>query len=78
VAGGIPNADRHAVVRGSIDWLVVRPDGAVVVVELKTGRPHDWHRAQLEVYVEAARALFPGAAVEGRMLYAAGPEERGN
>ena len=74
-AGRTPHADANAIVRGSIDWLVLRPDGGVCVVEIKTGRAHDWHRAQLAVYVDAARALFPGADVEGRILYAMSPDE---
>ena len=34
--------------------------------EFKTGRPHPEHEQQLAIYVEAARALFPGARVAGR------------
>jgi hypothetical protein len=42
----------------------------VAVVEIKTGRPLAWHEAQLQWYVAAARALFPGERVEGMVLYA--------
>ncbi len=57
------------VVRGSIDCLAILPDGRVRVVELKTGRPQAWHRAQLDTYSRAARALFPHAVVEGQLVY---------
>ncbi|HJR58422.1 MAG TPA: UvrD-helicase domain-containing protein [Vicinamibacterales bacterium] len=59
-----------AVVRGTIDCLAIVPDGSITVVELKTGGRRDAHQRQLEVYVRAARALFPGARVEGRLIYA--------
>ena len=57
------------IVRGTIDCLTRWPDGRLTVFELKTGRvqPHD-HR-QLALYVDAARALFPDAAVDGRVIY---------
>jgi ATP-dependent helicase/nuclease subunit A len=58
------------VVRGSIDCLATLPDGRVRVVELKTGRPQSWHQAQIDTYVRAARALFPGVRVEGQLVYA--------
>ncbi len=58
------------VVRGSIDCLATLPDGRVRVVELKTGRPQSWHEAQIDTYVRAARALFPGVPVEGQLVYA--------
>jgi ATP-dependent helicase/nuclease subunit A len=58
------------VVRGRIDCLLQRDTGVVEVVELKTGRNDAAHREQLDLYVQAARALFPGAPVEGRLIYA--------
>ncbi len=57
------------VLRGAIDCLIQKDDGSVVVVEFKTGRPQSSHQQQLDVYVEAARALFPRASVEGRLIY---------
>ena len=63
------DAGSHLIVRGTIDALVRQADGAVVVVEFKTGAPHVDHHEQLEMYVEAARAMFPGAAVTGRLIY---------
>jgi ATP-dependent exoDNAse (exonuclease V) beta subunit len=60
---------RPVVVRGSIDCLARRPGGTITVLELKTGRRHDWHQHQLELYVRAAGSLFPGLAVDGRLVY---------
>ncbi|HEX7486875.1 MAG TPA: UvrD-helicase domain-containing protein [Vicinamibacterales bacterium] len=62
------------VVRGSIDCLAQRRDGTVTVLELKTGRRQPWHDVQLAVYVRAARSLFPGLSVEGRLIYSDLPE----
>jgi ATP-dependent exoDNAse (exonuclease V) beta subunit len=64
--------DRAAgvIVRGVIDCLVTRPDGSLVVIELKTGRPRPEDRAQLETYVSAARALNPGGDATGLLVYA--------
>jgi ATP-dependent helicase/nuclease subunit A len=62
--------------RGTIDCLVSRapapgaPPADVTVVEFKTGRKRPEHQAQLDAYVAAARALFPGADVSGRLIYA--------
>jgi ATP-dependent exoDNAse (exonuclease V) beta subunit len=56
------------ILRGAIDCLIVRPDG-VTVVEFKTGTRRAAHQRQLDVYLEAARLLFP-TPVEGRLIYA--------
>jgi ATP-dependent exoDNAse (exonuclease V) beta subunit len=66
--GGGPTGP-PVVIRGSIDCLARRPDGTVTVLELKTGRRRDWHQHQLDLYVRATRCLFPGVAVEGRLVY---------
>jgi ATP-dependent exoDNAse (exonuclease V) beta subunit len=58
------------VLRGTIDCLVQRPDGSVTVVEFKSGRRRPSHQRQLAIYVDAARTLFPGAAVDGLIVYA--------
>jgi ATP-dependent exoDNAse (exonuclease V) beta subunit len=57
------------VLRGTIDCLVRRPDGSIVVLEFKTGARSPAHDAQLAVYLEAAAGLFPDAAVTGRVVY---------
>ena len=63
-------ADRPMrVLRGTIDCLIRQPDGSIVVLEFKTGRPSPAHRTQLDVYMKAAKTLFPGSRVTGRILY---------
>jgi ATP-dependent exoDNAse (exonuclease V) beta subunit len=57
------------ILRGTIDCLIQRDDGSIVVVEFKSGSPQGFHQKQIDLYVEAARALFPQAAVEGRLIY---------
>ena len=69
-AAASPAAGRPAVLRGAIDCLARDPDGRVTVLEFKTGAPHPDHRRQLDAYVAAARAMFPEAAVVGRLVYA--------
>ena len=69
-AAASPAAGRPAVLRGAIDCLARGPDGRVTVLEFKTGAPHPDHRRQLDAYVAAARAMFPEAAVVGRLVYA--------
>jgi len=49
--------------------VLKRTNGAIEVLEVKTGRPTAAHERQLEIYVAAARALFPDAAVDGRLIY---------
>ncbi|MCX6549646.1 MAG: PD-(D/E)XK nuclease family protein [Acidobacteria bacterium] len=66
--GGGPDGD-DVVLRGVIDCVVQRPSGDVMVLDVKTGAERDADTQQLAAYVEAARALFPGAAVEGRLVY---------
>ena len=58
-----------AVLRGSIDCLVQQENGAIVLLEFKTGKRRPVHQRQLDVYLEAARRLFPEAVVEGRLVY---------
>ena len=60
------------ILRGTFDCLVRRRDGGVTVLELKTGAraPEPEHEQQLAAYLTAARALFPGKAVDGKLVYA--------
>ena len=68
--GGDPGgAGGPVFVRGAIDCLRRWPDGRVTVIEVKTGAPRPEHEAQLALYLEAARALFRGRRVDGRLLY---------
>ena len=62
-------ADRGVVVRGVIDCLIRKCDGSVTVVEFKTGSPRELDRIQLELYVRAARSMFPDVPVDGRLVY---------
>ena len=60
----------QTILRGTFDCLVKRRDGGVTVLELKTGKPAPEHEQQLSTYLTAARALFPGTPVEGKLVYA--------
>ena len=57
------------IVRGTIDCVRRWSDGRLTVFELKTGRVQSHHEPQLALYVDAVRALFPDAAVDGKVLY---------
>jgi ATP-dependent exoDNAse (exonuclease V) beta subunit len=57
------------IVRGVIDCLACAPSGEVVVIDFKTGAPRETDGRQLDVYIEAARGLFPGAPVRGVLVY---------
>jgi ATP-dependent exoDNAse (exonuclease V) beta subunit len=61
------------VLRGAIDCLIRTDDGSVVVVEFKSGTPRPAHQRQLDLYIKAARALFPEADVSGRLIYPDNP-----
>jgi ATP-dependent helicase/nuclease subunit A len=60
---------RRIIVRGTIDTVVRLRDGQHVVIEFKTGRRMPEHGAQLAVYLDAARAMFPDAPVHGLLVY---------
>ncbi|MGH9460295.1 MAG: PD-(D/E)XK nuclease family protein, partial [Vicinamibacteria bacterium] len=59
------------ILRGAIDSLLLR-DRRVVVIDFKTGGHRAEHRLQIELYLEAARDLFPAHDVEGVVFYARG------
>ena len=59
-----------SIVRGSIDLMTRTASGVVTVIEFKTGQKLPQHDQQLEIYLQAARALYPDATVEGRIIYA--------
>ena len=61
--------DQAVILRGTIDCIVQQDDGSFVIVEFKTGRPHPSHQRQLELYVDAATMLYPGAPISGRLVY---------
>ena len=58
------------VIRGRIDCVIEHADGAVTILELKTGQFRPEHQAQLDVYREAIEAVLPGRRVEARLVYA--------
>jgi ATP-dependent exoDNAse (exonuclease V) beta subunit len=64
--------DETTIVRGAIDCMARRPNGAIVIVEIKTGRPRPEHDVQLALYAQAAQALFPGHPIEPLLIYANG------
>ena len=57
-------------VTGTIDCLARGRDNRMTVLEFKTDAVRPEHRRQLDAYVVAARAMFPGATVDGRIVYA--------
>jgi ATP-dependent exoDNAse (exonuclease V) beta subunit len=57
-------------VRGAIDCVVRTSADGLTVLEFKTGRPRDEHRAQLDLYRRAVEQLFPGCRVDARLIYA--------
>ncbi len=63
-------ASSQMILRGTFDCLIQRRDGGVTVLELKTGKPAPEHGQQLDMYLTAARAMFPGTPVEGKLMYA--------
>lgn len=63
-------AASQMILRGTFDCLIQRRDGGVIVLELKTGKPAPEHDQQLQIYLTAARAMFPGTPVEGTLVYA--------
>jgi RecB family exonuclease len=52
-----------ACVRGAVDCVIVRPNGGVTVLELKTGRPRPEHEAQAALYARAVEAAFGADSV---------------
>jgi ATP-dependent helicase/nuclease subunit A len=57
------------VLRGTIDCLIRRPDGSLVVVEIKTGPPRPEHDRQLDAYLAAIRAVEPGIRATGCLVH---------
>ena len=66
----VRTASSQQILRGTFDCLVQRRDGGITIVELKTGKPAAEHEQQLAVYLTAARSMFPGTPVEGKLVYA--------
>jgi ATP-dependent exoDNAse (exonuclease V) beta subunit len=66
---GLDGGTWPAIVRGTMDCLVLTAAGEAIVVEFKTGARRVEHQRQLDLYLEAARRMFPRAAVSGRLVY---------
>ena len=63
------------IVRGTLDCVVVGPDGVPAVLEFKTGAPRPEHRLQAAIYEQAARAAFNVESARVRLVYlTSGPE----
>jgi ATP-dependent helicase/nuclease subunit A len=60
------------IVRGTIDCVVETAPGAYTLLEFKTGRERPEDRRQVELYLQALRRVFPGAQINGRVVYAGG------
>ena len=56
-------------IRGAVDCLVRASDGGLTVVEFKTGQPRPEHQQQVDLYIRAMRAAFPGMVVRGHVHY---------
>jgi ATP-dependent helicase/nuclease subunit A len=78
---GIDDAQgRSVVLRGSMDLVVVWPNGAVDVVDYKSARggAEDAYAFQLDVYALAARAMFPEAPrLRAGLIYLGGTSSAG-
>ena len=59
--------------RGTVDCLVQTAPDRFTVLEFKTGRERPEHRAQVELYQRAMQVVFPGCAVDARLVYAGEP-----
>ena len=71
---------RSVVLRGSMDLVVVWPDGAVDVVDYKSARggAEGAYAFQLDVYALAARSMFPGAVrLRAGLVYLGGTSSAG-
>jgi ATP-dependent exoDNAse (exonuclease V) beta subunit len=62
-------ATADGIVRGSIDCLIQGAAGNITILEFKTGRARPEHEAQVALYKQAAERLFPGSAVDARVVY---------
>jgi ATP-dependent exoDNAse (exonuclease V) beta subunit len=58
------------VLRGRVDCVIEHPDGALTILEFKTGQSRREHQTQLDIYRDAIAAAMPGCAVQARLVYA--------
>jgi ATP-dependent helicase/nuclease subunit A len=64
-----PPDQSGVLVRGAVDCLVERPDGRLVVLEFKTGRPRAAHEAQVGLYVAALERALGTKAISAQIVY---------
>jgi ATP-dependent helicase/nuclease subunit A len=57
------------IIRGAIDCLIRQDDGAIRIIEFKTGRRRAEHQRQAEIYRRAAEAIFADAVVAVDVVY---------
>jgi ATP-dependent exoDNAse (exonuclease V) beta subunit len=57
------------ILRGTIDCLV-REGARMTLLDFKTGRADAAHEQQLSIYRAAVTRMFPGCAVDARLVYA--------
>jgi hypothetical protein len=76
----VPFAMREGdqLVRGTIDCLVSRGAGELVVIEFKTGRRRAAHQDQAAFYERAAGLIFPRHHVTAHIVYAEDAEATEN
>ena len=80
VAGTAPELPPGLHLSGRVDRMVVAPD-RVLVVDFKTNRPapdriedaEPTYITQIALYAAVLRAIFPGRAVEGALVWTDGP-----
>jgi len=58
-----------ACVRGFVDCLVAAPDGALTVLEFKTGQPRPEHEAQARLYALGLEAVLGAGPVRALVCY---------
>jgi ATP-dependent helicase/nuclease subunit A len=58
------------VIRGFVDCLVEIAPNRLTLLEIKTGRPRPEHQQQVELYLQAMKAVFSGARVDALLVYA--------
>jgi len=58
------------ILRGTVDCLVETAPGRFTILEFKTGRARAEHQAQVDLYLQAMRQVFPGALIDARLIYA--------
>jgi ATP-dependent helicase/nuclease subunit A len=58
------------ILRGTVDCLVETAPGRLTLLEFKTGRERPEHRAQVDLYLQAIRQVFPDSLIDAKLIYA--------